>query len=118
MGWRDETVGTALATAVVGIWLVFSPEALGYGTGDATWNPVVGGVLVAFFSVVRLFMSWRSFALGLTLFIVGAWLAVSAFILDAPVQGQFNQGSFGAIVALLSLVGLAGSQRGRELNPD
>jgi len=117
MGWRDETVGTALSTAVVGIWLVFSPEALGYGPGDATWNPVVGGVLVAFFSIARLFMSWRSLALGLILFLIGAWLAVSAFIFDAPVQGQLNQGSFGGVVALLSLIGLAGAQRGRELNP-
>lgn len=115
-GWRDETVGTALVTAIVGVWLIFSPEALGYGTGDATWNPVVGGVLVVFFSIVRLVGSWRALALGLVLFIVGAWLAVSAFIFDAPVGGQLNQGGFGAIVALLSLVGLAGSQRGRELN--
>ena len=99
LGWRDETVGTALVTTIIGVWLVFSPEALGYGTGDATWNPVVGGVLVAFFSAVRLFMSWRSFALGLILFIIGAWLAVSAFIFDAPIQGQFNQGSFGGIIA-------------------
>jgi len=117
-GWRDETVGTALVTTIVGVWLIFSPEALGYGPGDATWNPVVGGVLVVFFSIVRLLGSWRTLALGLVLFIIGAWLAVSSFILDAPIGGQVNQGGFGAIIALLSLVGLAGSQRGRELNPN
>ena len=117
LGWRDEAVGTALVTAVVGVWLIFSPEALGYGPGDASWNPVVCGVLIVVFSIGRLVVSWRSRALGLILFVIGAWLVVSAFLLDAPPAGQLNQAGFGGIVALLSLIGIAGAQRGRELNP-
>ena len=117
LGWRDETVGTALVTLVIGIWLVFSPEALGYGPDDATVNVVVCGVLVVVFSVARLLGPWQSRTLGLLLVIVGAWLAVSSFLLDAPIQGQWNQGLFGLIIAMLSVVGLAGSERGRELNP-
>ena len=53
MGWRDETLGTAFVTFAVGVWLIFSPEALGYGPGDVTLNPVICGVLVAVFSVAR-----------------------------------------------------------------
>jgi hypothetical protein len=117
MGWRDETVGTALITAAIGVWLLFSPEALGYGTGDATINPVICGILIAVFSVGRLISSWRSFPLGVILFVLGVWLVVSAFLFEAPPGGQANQAGFGGIVALLSLIGLAGSQRGRELNP-
>ena len=115
-GWRDETVGTALVTAAVGIWLIVSPEVLEYGEEDATWNPIVSGVLVVAFSISRLVGSWRSRALGVILFVLGVWLALSAFLLDAPIGGQWNQASFGSIVAVLSLVGLAGSQRGRELS--
>ncbi len=117
MGWRDETIGTAFVTFVIGIWLMFSPEALGYGPGDATVNPVICGLLIAVFSIARAIGPWRAQALSLIIFLLGAWLAVSAFIFDAPPGGQWNQGGFGAIVALLSLIGLAGAQRGRELNP-
>ena len=116
-GWRDQFVGSALVCAVFGIWLIISPAALDYGPGDATWNPVVCGVLIVVFSIARLVGPWRSRALGLILFVIGAWLAASAFILDAPPAGQLNQAGFGGIVALLSLIGIAGAQRGRELNP-
>ncbi len=63
-GWRDETVGTAMVTFIVGIWLVFSPEALGYAADDATVNIVVCGVLVSVFSLARLIGPWRSRTLG------------------------------------------------------
>jgi hypothetical protein len=114
-GWREEALGTALVTAAVGVWLAASPEALGYGEGDATWNPLIFGILVAVFSVARALGPWRSLALGVILFALGAWLAASSFVLDAPPAGQLNQAGFGGVVALLSLIGLAGSQRGREL---
>ena len=116
-GWREEALGTALATAVFGIWLIFSPEALGYGPEDAAWNPVVCGVLIVVFSIGRMISPRNYNVLTLITFLIGAWLAISAFILDAPPAGQWNQAGFGSIVALLSLVGLAGAQRGRELNP-
>lgn len=115
-GWREELVGSAGATAVVGVWLVLSPEALGYGPGDATWNPVACGVLVVVFSLARLFGPWRMRALGVVLFAVGAWLAASSFLFDAPIGGQWNQALMGGIVAVVSLIGLAASQRGQELN--
>ncbi len=117
MGWRDESFATALITAIIALWLIVSPEALGYGAGDASWNPVVSGALVLVLSIARLMSSWRTLALGVILFVLGAWLSISAFLLDAPVSGQWNQASFGGGVALLSIVGLAGAQRGRELYP-
>ena len=116
-GWRDEAAGTALASAAFGIWLIFSPEALGYGPDDAAWNPVVCGVLIVVFSIGRVLSPRNYSVLTLITFVIGAWLAISAFILDAPPAGQWNQAGFGAIVALLSLIGLAGAQRGKELNP-
>jgi len=117
-GWRDETVGTAMVTLIIGVWLVFSPEALGYGPDDATVNVVVCGVLVSVFSVARLIGPWRSRTLGLLIFLIGAWLAVSSFLLEAPIEGQCNDDLYAGIIALLALIGLAGSERGRELNPE
>ena len=116
-GWREEALGTALASAAVGVWLIFSPEALGYAPEDAAWNPVVCGVLIVVFSIARAMRPQIYVPLTLITLVIGAWLAISAFILDAPPAGQWNQAAFGAIVALLSLVGLAGAQRGQELNP-
>jgi SPW repeat len=116
-GWRDEAVGTGLFTAAVGIWLIVSPEALGYAPDDASWNPIVCGVLILVFSIARLVRPEVARTLAVFTFTIGAWLAVSAFLLDAPPGGQLNQAGFGGIVALLSLIGLAGIQRGRELNP-
>jgi hypothetical protein len=116
-GWRDQFVGSALVCAAVGIWLIASPEALGYAPEDASWNPMVCGALIVFFSIARLVRPEIAKVLGLITFVLGAWLAVSAFILDAPPGGQWNQAGFGSIVALLSLVSLAGLQRGSELNP-
>jgi hypothetical protein len=116
-GWRDEAAGTALVSAAVGIWLIFAPEALGYGPEDAAWNPVVCGVLIVVFSIARVLSPRNYSVLTLITFVIAVWLAISAFILDAPPAGQWNQAGFGAIVALLSLIGLAGAQRGKELNP-
>jgi hypothetical protein len=117
-GWREQSFGTAVVMAIASVWLIVSPEALGYGPGDASWNPVVCGVLVLVFSIARALGSWRTLALGVVTFVIGAWLVVSAFLLDAPIQGQWNQASFGGIIAVLSLVGMAGAQRGRELYPE
>jgi hypothetical protein len=116
-GWREEAMGSALVTAAVGVWLIVSPAALDYAGDDAAWNPVVCGVLVVVFSLARATGRWNPVALAIITFVIGVWLALSAFLLDAPIGGQWNQAGFGSIVAVLSLVGLAGLQRGRELNP-
>ena len=115
-GWREQSFGTAVSITVVAIWLIVSPAALDYSAGDASWNPIVCGVLIIVFSIGLLARPALARTLGLITFVIGAWLAASAFLLDAPPAGQLNQGGFGAIVAVLSLVGLAGAQRGRELN--
>ena len=117
-GWRDQLVATGLSSAAIGAWLVVSPVVLGYQDGDTVWNPVVSGVVVVVLSAGRVVGPWRTRAIGLILFAVGAWLALSAFLFEAPPAGQWNQASFGAAVALLALVGLAGAQRGRELAGD
>jgi hypothetical protein len=42
----------------------------------------------------------------------------SAPFVTAPIAGQWNQGLMGGAAIVLALVGLAGTQRGRELHPD
>ncbi len=72
--WQDPV------NAVLGVWLVLSPWALGYtGTTAAMWNAVViGVVLVAIalgaMTAPRAWEEWAEAALGL-------WMAISPWVL-------------------------------------
>lgn len=100
------------------LWLIASPLVFDYGEGDASWNPVACGVAVGLLAILRLTGAWRSRALSFLNVAVGTWLAASAFVLEAPIGGRWNQGLLGGIVIVLALIGLWGTQRGRELHPD
>lgn len=117
-GWRSQILGAETALAVVGLWLIASGVVLDYPADSDAWNPLVTGALVALLAILRLTGAWVVRSLSLLSIALGAWLCASAFLLEAPVAGQWNQGLMGGIVVLLSLVALEGTQRGRELHPD
>ncbi len=113
-GAASASVTTRTTAGATSFWARRSPprsSASGSSSRPRHW-----GVLVTVFSIARVIGPWQTRALSVVLFVVGGWLAVSSFMFDAPIEGQWNQGLFGGIVALLSLIGLAGAQRGRELN--
>jgi hypothetical protein len=45
---------------IAGIWLIISPFVLGYGSGDAYWNPIVFGAIVAVVALARLGGAYRA----------------------------------------------------------
>jgi peptidoglycan/LPS O-acetylase OafA/YrhL len=117
-GWRDQVVGAELTLLAVGAWLIASPLVLGYDAADDAWVPLAGGALIGAVAVLRATGAWRARALSALCIAVGAALVVSAPFVAAPIAGQWNQGLMGGAAIVLALVGLAGTQRGRELHPD
>lgn len=117
-GWREQLLGAESVLVLAGAWLVVSPLVFGYGEGEAAWIPIAGGALVVLLAILRLTGAWRSRALSALHVATGALLAASAPLLEAPIGGALNQGLMGGIVMVLALIGLAGTQRGRELHGD
>ena len=115
-GWRDQLVGAELTLILVAVWLVASPLVLGYSSSDDSWVPLAGGAAVGALAILRVTGAWRTRALSVVNIAVGVALVASAPFVDAPVAGPLSQGLMGLTVVVLALVGLAGTQRGRELH--
>jgi hypothetical protein len=113
VGWNvernDEVVeGEAVwaqgIIAILGVWLLASPEIMEYG-GQARVNNQVVGVWMATFGMIALSesmraMRWATLALGM-------WLVCAPFALDYP-----DERASGSIVAGIAAMGLA-SVRGK-----
>jgi hypothetical protein len=100
--WRADVKTVSRLNLLAGIWLVISPFVLAYGGGDAEWNPIACGVLVAFLAYLRVsgeysesWLSWTSAVIGVWLFTSGFWLADSA-------RAEWNSLALGAIVFMFS----------------
>jgi hypothetical protein len=117
-GWRQELLGAEFTILLVSAWLIVSPLVIDYGEGQDAWVPVAGGAIAAALAIFRITGGWLNRPLGVLTVFVGVALLVSSPWVEAPVAGQWNQGLVGAIVIVLALIGLAGTQRGRELHPD
>jgi hypothetical protein len=116
--WREEVLGAEASILLVSVWLILSPLVIDYGEGQDAWIPMVGGAIAGVLVILRITVAWRSRLLGVITFLVGVALLASAPWVEAPIAGQWNQGLGGAIVLVLALIGLAGTQRGRELHPE
>jgi hypothetical protein len=88
---RDEAMSASGLNVIAGIWLIISPFVLGYGGGDAYWNPIVFGAIVAVVALARLGgayratwlastarASWNEWILGVVVFVLGAWSAAAS----------------------------------------
>jgi hypothetical protein len=56
---------------------------LGYGNGDPYWNDIVLGAIVAFFALIRMSGAYRAEWLSYINALIGIWIFVSTFWLDA-----------------------------------
>jgi SPW repeat len=109
--WRADVKTISRLNVLAGIWLVVSPFLLAYGGGDAVWNPIACGVVVALLGYLRVsgeysesWLSWTSAVVGVWLFISGFWLADSA-------RAEWNSLALGALVFLFSTASASASKR-------
>lgn len=76
---RGSIQSMSIINLILGAWLIVSPWFLNYSTA-AIWNQEILGIIVAVFSLVRLFapsQQWASFINGLA----GIWLIIGPFII-------------------------------------
>jgi len=90
-----------LAGIVLGIWLMVSPEVLGYW-GAARISSVVAGALAASLSWIALSEVTRP--LRRLNVAIGIWVLISAFVLAQPGRSTLNSAAAGVLLALSGLL--------------
>ena len=108
--WRQDVVGVSGIVIILGVWLVISPLVLGYRTGDATWNPIICGVIAAAVALGQTIGRVRSSTPGLILMAIGLWLLASGFWLADSSEASWNARGAGALMFFLGSVSVAATQ--------
>ena len=112
-GGRDDWRGTVRIASglnvLAGIWLIIAPFVLGYRDGDPYWNDIVFGAIVAILALARVSGAYRASWLSWVNMLIGAWIFISAFWLDATSTAGVNDIILGAIVFVLGLVSATAS---------
>jgi hypothetical protein len=113
---RDEAMSASGLNVIAGIWLIISPFVLAYGSGDAYWNPIVFGAIVALVAVValaRLGGAYRATWLAWLNMAIGAWLFISGFWLASTARASWNEWILGVIVFVLGAWSAAAGEDAR-----
>ena len=107
---HHETVSYAILNLLAGTWLIISPWVAGYHDDDPWWNPILCGMTVATFGLVRAMvpagtrlLSWFNAGVGVWLFASGFWLATSA-------MAAWNAGILGVVVFVVASLSLSVSR--------
>ena len=111
-GWRSTVRAASGLNVLAGIWLIIAPFVLGYSGGDPYWNDIVFGAITGLIALARVAGAYRAFWLSWINMLIGAWIFVSAFWLDATNTAQTNDIVLGAIVFVLALVSATASDEG------
>ena len=101
--WRDNIVGLSGLNVIAGIWLIIAPWVLGYTAGDPKWNDVVFGIIVGCFALIRAAGAYRESWLSIANAVIGVWLFIAAFTIDASGTAAANDIILGVIVFLLAV---------------
>jgi SPW repeat-containing protein len=107
--WRDEVAGASGINVLAGIWLIIAPFVLGYGGGDPYWNDIVFGAIVVVLAGVRALGAYRQAWMSWLNMLIGAWVFISAFWLDATARASWNDVILGAIIFVLGAVSASAS---------
>ncbi len=90
---------------LAGLWMLLSPWLLGFSAvGNAAWNAVIAGLLIAVFAMARIAAPDRAETLSWLSFLLGIWLVVSPFLLDFGdvYRAMWNGVIVGLLVQVLS----------------
>jgi hypothetical protein len=109
-GWRADVAVASGLNVLAGVWLIIAPFVLGYRSGDPYWNDIVFGAIVAVVALVRISGAYRASELSWANAIIGAWLFVSAFWLDATGRASWNDVIMGIIVFVLAIASARASE--------
>lgn len=100
---------------LTGVWLLAGPLLIDHPatahTGNAVWNDLVTGGLLAVFGAIRSVSPFSTRWLAWVTIAIGAWLVASPFVLRYRAPGDvsavtLNDVVIGALAILLTLVGL------------
>ena|SRR5438105_1939914 len=100
--WVDTALGINM---LLGLWIIFSPFLLGFrGVLPAVWNGVGVGLLVAFFSGIRISIGYNQTIWSWCTACFSLWLIVSPFVLGFAniSSATWNDISVGVVMLLLS----------------
>jgi SPW repeat len=111
-GWRSTVMAASGLNVIAGIWLIIAPFVLGYGGGDPYWNDIVFGAITGLIALARVAGAYRASWLSWLNALIGVWIFVSAFWLDATSTAQTNDIVLGAIVFVLAIASATASDEG------
>ncbi len=100
--WVDAALGINM---LLGLWIIFSPFLLGFrAVLPAVWNGVAVGLLVAFFSGIRVSIGYNQTGWSWCTALFSLWFIISPFVLGfAKITSvTWNDISVGVVVLLLS----------------
>jgi hypothetical protein len=103
-GWRGDVTAASGLNVLAGIWLIIAPFVLGYGNGDPYWNDIVFGAIVVVLAGARALGAYRQAWMSWLNMLIGAWIFISAFWLDATSRASWNDIILGAIIFVLGAV--------------
>jgi hypothetical protein len=101
--WRHEVEWASGLNVLAGVWLIISPWVVGYGHGDAVWNPVVFGAIVGVLTLAGAMGAYREVFLSWINAAIGVWLFISAFWLASTGQAFWNDLIMGVVVFVLAI---------------
>jgi hypothetical protein len=111
-GWRSTVMATSGLNVLAGIWLIIAPFVLGYGGGDPYWNDIVFGAITGLIALARVAGAYRASWLSWLNALIGVWIFVSAFWLDATNAAKTNDIILGAIVFVLAIASATATDEG------
>jgi hypothetical protein len=97
---------------LLGLWLVISPLVIDYGSGDATWNPIVSGALILAASGAGLAGFWSRSTAAWAVIGISVWLFLSGFWLADSAAASWNAFAAGALACFLAIAAAAASTEG------
>jgi len=100
--WADTALGINM---LLGLWIIFAPFVLGFrDVLPAVWNGVGVGLLVAFFSGIRISVGYNQTSWSWCTALFSLWLVVSPFVLGfaKTTSATCNDMSVGVVLLLLS----------------
>jgi SPW repeat len=111
-GWRSTVMVASGFDVLAGIWLIIAPFVLGYGGGDPYWNDIVFGAITGLIALARVAGAYRASWLSWVNALIGVWIFVSAFWLDATNAAKTNDIVLGAVVFVLAIASATASDEG------